>query len=55
MDAVPTDVPADQPDTDALPASPEIADSLIDLIGDTPLVRMNRVTEGLRATVVAKL
>jgi cystathionine beta-synthase len=55
MDAVPTDVPADQPDTDPLPASPQIADSLIDLIGDTPLVRMNRVTEGLRATVVAKL
>jgi cystathionine beta-synthase len=34
---------------------PQIADSLIDLIGDTPLVRLNRVTEGLACTVVAKL
>ncbi|HLM29010.1 MAG TPA: cystathionine beta-synthase [Acidimicrobiales bacterium] len=34
---------------------PQIADSLIDLIGDTPLVRLNRVTEGLACTIVAKL
>jgi cystathionine beta-synthase len=34
---------------------PQIADSLIDLIGDTPLVRLNRVTEDLACTVVAKL
>jgi cystathionine beta-synthase len=33
----------------------QIADSLIDLIGDTPLVRLNRVTEGLTCSVVAKL
>jgi cystathionine beta-synthase len=37
------------------PAAPQIAGSLIDLIGDTPLVRLNRVTEGLSCTVVAKL
>jgi cystathionine beta-synthase len=30
-------------------------DSLIDLVGNTPLVRLNRVTEGLRATVLAKV
>ena len=33
----------------------EIADSLLDLIGNTPLVRLHRVTEGLACTVVAKL
>ncbi|GAA2997331.1 hypothetical protein GCM10010461_03360 [Microbacterium aurantiacum] len=31
------------------------ADSVIDLIGDTPLVRLNRVTEGISATVLAKI
>ncbi|GGO88217.1 cystathionine beta-synthase [Wenjunlia tyrosinilytica] len=30
-------------------------DSMIDLVGNTPLVRLNRVTEGLRATVLAKV
>jgi len=34
---------------------PGIADSIIDLMGNTPLVRLNRVTEGTAATVVAKL
>jgi cystathionine beta-synthase len=38
-----------------LPASPQIADSLLDLIGDTPLLRLNRVTEGLACTVAVKL
>ena len=40
----------EQPEPEA-----QIADSLIDLIGDTPLVRLNRVTEGLACRVVAKL
>jgi cystathionine beta-synthase len=40
----------EQPEPEA-----QIADSLIDLIGDTPLVRLNRVTEGLTCSVVAKL
>jgi len=31
------------------------ADSVVDLVGDTPLVRLNRVTEGLRATVLVKV
>ena len=31
------------------------ANSLVDLIGDTPLVRLNRVTEGLAPTVLAKV
>jgi cystathionine beta-synthase len=31
------------------------SDSLIDLIGNTPLVRLRRVTEGLSATVLAKV
>ncbi|MFX4263494.1 cysteine synthase A [Pelotomaculum propionicicum] len=33
----------------------KIADNLTDLIGKTPLLKLNRVTEGLEAEVVAKL
>jgi cystathionine beta-synthase len=33
----------------------QIADSLLDLVGDTPLVRLRRVTEGLSCQIVAKL
>ncbi len=33
----------------------EISASVLDLIGNTPLVRLNRVTEGIAATVVAKV
>ncbi len=33
----------------------EIANSLVELIGNTPLVRLNRVTEGIAAQVVAKV
>jgi cystathionine beta-synthase len=36
-------------------SEPQIADSLIDLIGDTPLLRLNRVTQGLTCTIAAKL
>ena len=31
------------------------AESVVDLIGGTPLVRLNRVTEGISATVLAKV
>jgi hypothetical protein len=33
----------------------KIADSMIDLVGNTPLVRINRLTAGCVAQVVAKL
>ena len=32
-----------------------IADSALDLVGNTPLVRINRLAEGCRAHVVGKL
>jgi len=35
--------------------SPRIANNVAELIGNTPLVRLQRLTEGIRATVVAKL
>src|SRR5512133_2876044 len=33
----------------------KIADSMIDLIGRTPMVRLNRLTEGLECEVIVKL
>jgi cystathionine beta-synthase len=33
----------------------EYVESILDLVGDTPLVRLNKVTEGLRPTILAKL
>ncbi|MDP3714004.1 MAG: cystathionine beta-synthase [Mycobacteriales bacterium] len=33
----------------------QVSDSLIDLVGNTPLVRLNRVTEGITAQVLAKV
>ena len=33
----------------------QVANSLIDLVGNTPLVRLNSVTEGIAATVLAKV
>ncbi|HEX7094420.1 MAG TPA: cystathionine beta-synthase [Acidimicrobiales bacterium] len=40
---------------DELPAEPQIAGSLLELVGNTPLLRLRRVTEGLRCQVVTKL
>ena len=35
--------------------APRVAENIADLIGDTPLVRLNRVTRGIRPKVYAKL
>ncbi len=40
--------------TGVLP-SPEIYDNILDTIGDTPLVRLNRLTRDCKATVLAKV
>lgn len=39
----------------ALNERPKIADSVLDLIGNTPLVKLTKVTEGCGAEIVAKL
>ena len=31
------------------------ADSILDLVGNTPLVKLNRVTDGIAATVLVKV
>ena len=41
-------------DLPALPL-PGVADSLLDLIGNTPMVRLPRLNRGLRPTLLAKL
>ena len=33
----------------------ELHDTILDLVGNTPLVRLNKVTKGLRSTIFAKL
>src|SRR5919112_4121364 len=33
----------------------QVSDHMIDLVGNTPLVRLNKVTEGIAAQVVAKV
>lgn len=40
---------------DPSPSSPEIADSLLDLVGNTPLVRLGRVGRDLACDLVAKV
>jgi cystathionine beta-synthase len=38
-----------------IPPDWDVKDNILQTIGDTPLVRLNKVTAGIRATVVAKL
>jgi cystathionine beta-synthase len=38
-----------------IPSDWEVRDDVLETIGNTPMVRLNRVTAGIRATVVAKL
>src|ERR1700712_690699 len=33
----------------------DYAETVLDLIGNTPLVKLNKVTEGIQATVLAKI
>jgi cystathionine beta-synthase len=41
--------------SETLPAEPQIFNSIIDAIGNTPLVRLNSVSRGLPCTLVAKV
>ena len=43
-------MPIEQPD-----ATPVIHDSILELVGDTPLVRMSRISPGLRTQLLAKV
>ena len=43
------------PATAALPAEPQIYDNILGAMGNTPLVRLNRVTRGVRAQMIAKV
>ncbi len=47
-------VPVAAQDTD-LPAKPQIYENILGAMGNTPLVRLSRVTRGLRCTVAAKV
>jgi cystathionine beta-synthase len=38
-----------------LPAEPQIYNNIVETIGDTPLVKLNRVARGVRCKVVAKV
>ncbi len=38
-----------------LPAEPQIYDNILGAMGNTPLVRLNRVARGVRAQIVAKV
>ncbi len=40
---------------DTLPAEPQIYDTILSVIGNTPLVRLNQVARGLQCTLVAKV
>ncbi len=40
---------------DPVPETPQIAESLIELIGNTPLVRLSRLSAGLPTAIVAKV
>ncbi len=40
---------------DRKPADLDYFDDVLDLVGDTPLLRLNRVTRGIAAPVLAKL
>jgi len=41
--------------TSRIRAAVQYVESILDLVGETPLLRLHRVTEGLRPTVLAKL
>ena len=45
----------DQPDPITVPPMPRSYPTVLDLVGNTPVVRLQRITEGLAPTVLAKL
>src|SRR5687767_10438329 len=44
-----------RPPTVELPTQPEIHDNILGTMGNTPLVRLNRVSRGVRAQMIAKI
>jgi cystathionine beta-synthase len=43
------------PAVDALPDIPQIYDNILGVMGNTPLVRLNRIARGVRAQMIAKV
>jgi cystathionine beta-synthase len=48
-------MPSQQPESTSHTTAPNIYDNILDTMGNTPLVRLNRLTRGLRCQILAKV